>query len=86
MSKERAKDELIQILEMQVIDLSVMSKIELGDDVIDKIRRLKAIINEQPKNIIQIDLSDCKNWNECAKVVELITSGKVKIKVNEQPR
>jgi hypothetical protein len=38
------------------------------------------------QNIIQIDLSDCKNWNECAKVVELITSGKVKIKVNEQPR
>jgi len=49
MNKERAKDELIQILEMQVIDLSVMSKIELGDDVIDKIKRLKAIINEQPR-------------------------------------
>jgi hypothetical protein len=47
MSKERAKDELIQILEMQVIDLSVMSKIELGDDVIAELKRLKEIINEK---------------------------------------
>jgi len=36
------------------------------------------------QNIIQIDLSGCKNWNECMKVIELISSGKVKIKVNEQ--
>ena len=36
------------------------------------------------RNIIQIDLSGCKNWNECAKVIELITSGKDKIIVNEQ--
>ena len=45
MNKEEAKDELIKVLESQVMDLSMMSKIELGDDVIDKIRRLKAIIN-----------------------------------------
>jgi hypothetical protein len=38
------------------------------------------------QNIIQIDLSGCKNWNECTKVIELITSGNVKIKVNKQPR
>ena len=38
------------------------------------------------QNIIQIDLSGCKNWNECMKVIELITSGRVKIKVNEQIR
>jgi hypothetical protein len=38
------------------------------------------------QNIIQIDLSGCKNWNECMKVIELITSGRVKIKVNEQTR
>jgi len=36
------------------------------------------------RNIIQIDLSSCKNWSECMKVIELITSGRVKIKVNEQ--
>ena len=44
--KEQAKTDLINILESQVIDLSMMSKIELGDDVITEIKRLKAIINE----------------------------------------
>jgi hypothetical protein len=39
--------------------------------------------NLEKQNIIQIDLSGCKNWNECMKVIELVTSGKVKIKVNE---
>ena len=33
------------------------------------------------RNIIQVDLSGCKNWNECAKVIELVSSGKVKITV-----
>jgi hypothetical protein len=46
MSKEEAKDELIKVLYSQVIDLSMMSKIELGDDVIAEIRRLKEIVNE----------------------------------------
>ncbi len=45
-TKENAKDELIQLLMHQVIDLSMMSKIELGDDVIAEIKRLKKIINE----------------------------------------
>jgi len=35
------------------------------------------------RNIIKIDLSGCKNWNEARKVIELITSGKVKIKVGK---
>ena len=34
MNKEEAKDELIKVLYSQVTDLSMMSKIELGDDVI----------------------------------------------------
>ena len=46
MTKEEAKDALIEVLMNQVIDLSMMSKIELGDDVIAEIKRLKAIINE----------------------------------------
>jgi hypothetical protein len=49
MTKEEAKDALIELLYSQVIDLSMMSKIELGDDVITEIKRLKAIINEQPR-------------------------------------
>jgi len=49
MSKEEAKDKLIEVLYSQVMDLTIMSKIELGDDVINEIRRLKEIINEQNK-------------------------------------
>ena len=45
MNKEEAKDKLIEVLMTQVVDLSMMSKIELGDDVITEIKRLKEIIN-----------------------------------------
>ena len=44
MTKEEAKTQLIEILENQVMDLSMMTKIELGDDVIAEVRRLKATI------------------------------------------
>jgi hypothetical protein len=37
---EQKQDELIQLLQGQVADLSLMSKIELGDDVIEKYRQL----------------------------------------------
>ena len=40
------RDELIRVLYSQVVDLTIMSKIELGDDVISEIKRLKDIINE----------------------------------------
>jgi hypothetical protein len=46
MNKEEAKDKLIEVLMTQVVALSMMSKIELGDDVIAEINRLKKIINE----------------------------------------
>jgi hypothetical protein len=46
MSKEQAKDTLIELLMGQVVDLTMMSKIELGDDVIAEIKRLKDIINQ----------------------------------------
>jgi len=45
MNKDDAKDELIKILYSQVTDLSMMSKIELGDDVIAEIKRLQDIIH-----------------------------------------
>jgi hypothetical protein len=45
MNKEEAKDQLIELLMGQVADLTMMSKIELGDDVIAEINRLKDIIN-----------------------------------------
>ena len=46
MTKEQAKDALINLYEIQIMDLTLMSKIELGDDVISEIKRLKQIINE----------------------------------------
>ena len=49
MSKEEAKDKLIEILTNQVMDLTMMSKIELGDDVIEEIKRLKEIINSKQR-------------------------------------
>ena len=49
MNKEEAKAALIEVLMNQVVDLTMMSKIELGDDVIEEINRLKAIINESTR-------------------------------------
>ena len=45
----KVQQELIDLLMSQVADLSMMSKIELGNDVIDEIRRLKGLLNEQPR-------------------------------------
>jgi hypothetical protein len=44
-TQEQAKDKLIYLLEGQINELVLMSKIELGDDVIQEIKRLKEIIN-----------------------------------------
>jgi hypothetical protein len=44
-SRESAKSELLELYETQIADLAMMSKIELGDDVISEIQRLKKIIN-----------------------------------------
>jgi len=46
MNKEQALKALIELYEIQIMDLTLMSKIELGDDVIAEIKRLKDIINE----------------------------------------
>jgi len=40
----KLQQDLIYLLESQVVDLTMMSKIELGDDVIEEIKRLKALI------------------------------------------
>ena len=46
MNKEQAKTELIQLLKNQITELVLMSKIELGDDVLAEIKRLEVIINQ----------------------------------------
>jgi len=40
------QQELINVLMNQVMDLSVMSKIELGDDVIAEIKRLQSLLHK----------------------------------------
>lgn len=45
-SKMASQQQLINLLYSQVVDLTMMSKIELGDDVIAEIKRLNDIINE----------------------------------------
>jgi thymidylate synthase len=47
MNKEQAKDKLIELYYSQIIDLTMMSKIELGDDVIEEIERLQSIAKGQ---------------------------------------
>lgn len=39
------QQELIDLYETQIADLVMMSKIELGDDVIEEISRLKRLLN-----------------------------------------
>ena len=41
----KTQQELIDLLYSQVVDLTMMSKIELGDDVIEEINRLKGLLN-----------------------------------------
>ena len=48
MEKEKIYQELIDVLKSQVIDLTMMSKIELGDDVIEKINSLQQQLNYVP--------------------------------------
>ena len=35
------------------------------------------------RNVIKINLSGYKNWKEAQKVIELVSSGRVKIKVEK---
>jgi hypothetical protein len=67
MNKEEAKDELIKVLESQVMDLSMMSKIELGDDVIAELKRLKDLLEEDKKK----DIPYQKDWMFDNKEVEV---------------
>lgn len=53
----KTQQELIDVLYSQVVDLSMMSKIELGDDVISEIKRLKDSLKEE-------DISDWDNTLE----------------------
>ena len=49
----KTQQELIDLLYSQVVDLSMMSKIELGDDVIAEIKRLRNIIDNAIVKIME---------------------------------
>ena len=63
---EQKQSELIELLRGQVIDLSMMSKIELGDDVIQKWTQLKEEIEE----IKDIDFLTTNLYNSLKKPEE----------------
>ena len=51
---ELQKD-LIELYESQIMDLTTMSKIELGDDVIKEVKRLKELIHESNQGTSQLN-------------------------------
>jgi len=51
----KLQQELINLYEQQIMDLTMMSKIELGDDVIEEIKRLKELTNTNMKEITLIN-------------------------------
>ena len=40
-------------------------------------------MKNKKKHIINIDLSGCKNMRECAKAIDMISSGKIKITIGQ---
>jgi predicted HAD superfamily Cof-like phosphohydrolase len=59
---EKKQDELINLLYSQVVDLSAISKIELGDDVIEKYRELSSEINLIRENYVPF-VSEVEEFN-----------------------
>ena len=50
MTNKTAQEQLIELYEQQIQDLTMMSKIELGDDVIAKIKQLKEMHGGEMNN------------------------------------
>lgn len=40
-------------------------------------------MKNKKKHIIRVDLSGCKNMRECGKVIDMISSGKIKISIEQ---
>jgi predicted HAD superfamily Cof-like phosphohydrolase len=59
---EQKQDELIELLYGQVMDLTIMSKIELGDDVIEKFRTLRSEITQMKESYVPF-VSEVEEFN-----------------------
>ena len=62
MTLEEKQKQLIDLLYSQVVDLSMMSKIELGDDVITEIRRLNSDISQMKESYVPF-VSEVEEFN-----------------------
>jgi hypothetical protein len=59
---EKKQEELIRVLYSQVADLSMMSKIELGDDVIIKLREIESEIAQMKATYVPF-ISEVEEFN-----------------------
>lgn len=59
---EKKQEELIRVLYSQVVDLSMMSKIELGDDVIAKLREIESEISHLKETYVPF-VSEVEEFN-----------------------
>lgn len=59
---EKKQDELIRVLYSQIADLSMMSKIELGNDVIAKLREIEEDISQLKKDYVPF-VSEVEEFN-----------------------
>jgi predicted HAD superfamily Cof-like phosphohydrolase len=59
---EQKQDELIELLYGQVMDLTIMSKIELGDDVIEEFRTLRSEITQMKESYVPF-VSEVEEFN-----------------------
>jgi len=60
---EQKQAELIELLTSQVVNLSMMSKIELGDDVIEEYNKLVDEINKVKENYVSF-VSEVEEFNK----------------------
>lgn len=90
-TKIKLQQELIDLYEQQIMDLTMMSKIELGDDVIKEIKRLKDLIPTSPTYSIPIYENGVKTeWTvdgivgdeKYKQLIEMSPEGKLPIIIN----
>ena len=60
---EQKQAELIELLTNQVVDLSMMSKIELGNDVVEEYNKLVAEISQIKENYVSF-VSEVEEFNK----------------------
>jgi hypothetical protein len=59
---EKKQNKLIELLHSQVVDLTMMSKIELGDDVIAECNRISEEIQDIKENYVPF-ISEVEEFN-----------------------